>query len=118
MVDTMRAERFYADSKTIVVDDIPIPQPGPGEVLVKVAFCEICHSDLSLINGTFSPQLPVVTQGHEAAGTIARLGAGVTGWAEGDRVIVAAGRPCMTCPQLQTQQHDELSSRAVDGVRT
>jgi D-arabinose 1-dehydrogenase-like Zn-dependent alcohol dehydrogenase len=101
MVDTMRAERFYADSKTIVVDDIPIPQPGPGEVLVKVAFCGICHSDLSLINGTFPPQRPVVTQGHEASGTIARLGAGVTGWAEGDRVVVAAGRPCTTCPNCR-----------------
>jgi D-arabinose 1-dehydrogenase-like Zn-dependent alcohol dehydrogenase len=41
MVDTMRAERFYADSKTIVVEDIPIPQPGPGDVLVKVACCGI-----------------------------------------------------------------------------
>src|SRR6201991_3655686 len=98
MVDTMRAERFYADSKAIAVEDIPIPEPGAGEVLVKVAFCGICHSALSLINGTFSPQLPVVTQGHEASGTIARLGTGVTGWAEGDRVIVAAGKPCMTCP--------------------
>jgi D-arabinose 1-dehydrogenase-like Zn-dependent alcohol dehydrogenase len=45
MVDTMRAERFYADSKIIAVEDIPIPDPGPGEVLVKVAFCGICHSD-------------------------------------------------------------------------
>ncbi|WP_448334365.1 alcohol dehydrogenase catalytic domain-containing protein, partial [Streptomyces sp. DSM 41534] len=70
----------------------------PGEVLVKVAFCGICHSDLSLINGTFPAQAPVVTQGHEASGTIARLGPDVTGWAEGDRVIVAAGRPCMECP--------------------
>jgi D-arabinose 1-dehydrogenase-like Zn-dependent alcohol dehydrogenase len=59
MVDTMRAERFYADSKIIAVEDIPIPEPGPGEVLVKVAFCGICHSDLSLINGTFPPQQPV-----------------------------------------------------------
>src|ERR1700738_3738756 len=101
MVDTMRAERFYADSKTIVVEDIPIPEAGPGEVLVKVAFCGICHSDLSLINGPFPPQRPVVTQGHEASGTIARLGAGVTGWAEGDRVIVPAGRPCMTCPNCR-----------------
>src|ERR1700738_1444671 len=90
MVDTMRAERFYADSKTIVVEDIPIPEAGPGEVLVKVAFCGICHSDLSLINGTFPPQRPVGTQG-----------AGVTGWAEGDRVIVPAGRPCMTCPNCR-----------------
>jgi D-arabinose 1-dehydrogenase-like Zn-dependent alcohol dehydrogenase len=79
---TMRAERFYADTKTVVVEDVPIPEPGTGEVLVKVAFCGICHSDLSLINGTFPAQAPVVTQGHEASGTIAKLGPGVTGWAE------------------------------------
>jgi D-arabinose 1-dehydrogenase-like Zn-dependent alcohol dehydrogenase len=98
---TMRAERFYADTKKVVLEDVPIPDPGPGEVLVKVAFCGICHSDLSLINGTFPAQLPVVTQGHEASGTIAKLGPGVTGWAEGDRVIVAAGRPCQRCPNCR-----------------
>ncbi|MGZ8818304.1 MAG: zinc-binding dehydrogenase, partial [Mycobacterium sp.] len=97
MVDTMRAQRFYADSKTIAVEDVPIPEPGPGEVLVKVAFCGICHSDLSLINGTFPVMRPVVTQGHEASGTIAKLGPDVTGWTEGDRVVVAAGRPCTQC---------------------
>jgi D-arabinose 1-dehydrogenase-like Zn-dependent alcohol dehydrogenase len=94
---TMRAERFYADTKAVVLEDVPIPEPGDGEVLVKVAFCGICHSDLSLINGTFPAQRPVVTQGHEASGTIAELGPGVTGWSEGDRVVVAAGRPCGTC---------------------
>ncbi len=93
----MRAERFYADTKTVVLEDVPIPSPGPGEVLVKVAFCGICHSDVSLVNGTFPAQRPVVTQGHEAAGTIAELGEGVTGWSEGDRVVVAAGRPCLGC---------------------
>jgi D-arabinose 1-dehydrogenase-like Zn-dependent alcohol dehydrogenase len=98
MVSTMRAERFYADTKTPAVEDIPIPEPGPGEMLVKVAFCGICHSDLSLINGTFPTQLPVVTQGHEASGTIAKLGPGVTGWSEGDRVVLAAGKPCLQCP--------------------
>ena len=97
MVDTMRAQRFYADTKAFAVEDVPIPEPGPGEVLVKVAFCGICHSDLSLINGTFPAMRPVVTQGHEASGTIAKLGPDVTGWAEGDRVVVAAGRPCTQC---------------------
>ncbi len=101
MATTMRAERFYAETKTVVVEDVPIPQPGPGEVLVKVAFCGICHSDLSLINGTFPAQLPVVTQGHEASGTIAELGPGVTGWSVGDRVVVAAGRPCGDCPNCR-----------------
>ena len=98
MVATMRAERFYADTKTVALEDIPIPEPGPGEVLVRVAFCGICHSDLSLIDGTFPAQLPVVTQGHEASGTISKLGRDVTGWAEGDRVIMAAGRACRGCP--------------------
>ena len=98
---TMRAERFYADTKTVVVEDVPVPEPGPGEVLVKVAFCGICHSDLSLINGTFPAQRPVVIQGHEASGTIAKLGPGVAGWSEGDRVVVAAGRPCGDCPNCR-----------------
>ena len=97
MTRTMRAQRLNTDTKTFTVEDVPVPEPGPGEVLVKVAFCGICHSDLSLINGTFPAFLPVVTQGHEASGTIAELGPGVTGWSEGDRVIVAAGRPCEQC---------------------
>jgi D-arabinose 1-dehydrogenase-like Zn-dependent alcohol dehydrogenase len=97
MTRTMRAERFYAETKTIVVEDVPIPEPGPGEVLVKIAFCGICHSDLSLISGAFPAQRPVVTQGHEASGTIAKLGPDVDGWSEGDRVVVAAGRPCGDC---------------------
>lgn len=121
MAETMRAERFYADTKTVALEDVPIPEPGPGEVLVKVAFCGICHSDLSLINGTFPPQRPVVTQGHEASGTIARLGPGVTGWSEGDRVVVAAGRPCLTCANCRRGEvanclKTQLMAFAYDGA--
>ena len=93
------------------------PSRGAGEVLVKVAFCGICHSDLSLINGTFPTQLPVVTQGHEASGTIAKLGPGVTGWAEGDRVIVAAGRPCQKCPNCRRGDVVNCLTNPVDGLR-
>ncbi|MHA7653557.1 zinc-binding dehydrogenase [Mycobacterium sp. ML4] len=121
MTATMRAERFYADTKNVVLEDVPIPEPGPGEVLVKVAFCGICHSDLSLINGTFPPQAPVVTQGHEASGTIAKLGPEVTGWSEGDRVVVAAGRPCQACPncrrgELSNCLRIQLMAFAYDGA--
>jgi D-arabinose 1-dehydrogenase-like Zn-dependent alcohol dehydrogenase len=97
----MRAQRFYAETKTFAVEDVPVPEPGLGEVLVKVEYCGICHSDLSLINGTFPAQLPVVTQGHEASGTVAKLGAGVTGWSVGDRVVLAAGKPCQECPNCR-----------------
>jgi D-arabinose 1-dehydrogenase-like Zn-dependent alcohol dehydrogenase len=48
MAATTRAERFYGDTKTVALEDVPIPDPGPGEVLVKAAFRGICHSDLSL----------------------------------------------------------------------
>ena len=121
MTDTMRAQRLYTDTKTIAVEDVPIPVPGPGEVLVKVAFCGICHSDLSLINGTFPAFLPVVTQGHEASGTVAALGPGVTGWAEGDRVTVPAGRPCLECPDCLRGnsagcRHVRLMAFAYDGA--
>lgn len=101
MTPTMRAERFYADAKRVALEDVPIPEPGPGEVRVKVAYCGICHSDLSLINGTFPTQVPVVTQGHEASGTIDKLGTDVAGWAEGDRVVLAAGKPCQQCPNCR-----------------
>ena len=65
MAETMLAERFYAKDHSIHLEEIPIPEPGPGEVLMKVAYCGICHSDLSLINGNFPPSLPVVTQGRQ-----------------------------------------------------
>src|SRR3954468_10341055 len=99
MAGTMRAQRFYKATREWAVEDVPIPQPGPGEVLIKVAYCGICHSDLSLIDGVFGGiDVPdVVTQGHEASGVVAALGPGVAGWAEGDRVIPAAGRPCGVC---------------------
>jgi D-arabinose 1-dehydrogenase-like Zn-dependent alcohol dehydrogenase len=73
-------------------------------VLVKVEFCGICHSDLSLIDGTIPALLPEVTQGHEASGTIAKVGAGVTGWTEGDRVVPSAGRPCAATAAAETSR--------------
>ena len=97
MTETMRAERLNLETKEVTVEDVPIPEPGPGEVLIKVEYCGICHSDISLTNGTLPSSLPVVTQGHEASGTIAGIGAGVSGWDLGDRVIPSAGRPCTKC---------------------
>lgn len=97
MADTMLAERFYTKERAIRLEQVPIPDPGPGQVLIKVAYCGICHSDLSLIHGNFPSSLDVVTQGHECAGTIVKLGPGVHGWEEGDHVIPSAGRPCLKC---------------------
>ncbi|MFE7132169.1 zinc-binding dehydrogenase [Streptomyces sp. NPDC057638] len=116
----MRAQRFYADTRKFTVEDVPVPEPGPGEVLVKIAYCGICHSDLSLISGVVASQLPVVTQGHEASGVISGIGPDVRGWNVGDRVVVAAGRYCGACPfcregNLMSCARIELMAFAYDG---
>ncbi len=113
----MRAQRFYADTKTFAVEDVPIPEPGPGEVLVKVAFCGICHSDLSLINGTFPAQVPVVTQGHEASGTIAKLGPGVTRLGRGRSGGRGRRAAVPGLPELRARRLRQLPADPVDGVR-
>lgn len=78
---TMRAARFDRASRQLTVQDVPIPQPGPGEVLVRVEACGICLSDVHMIAGTFPPpSLEQVTPGHEAAGTIEQVGPSVPLW--------------------------------------
>ncbi len=98
---TMRAARFDFASRQLMVQDVPVPQPGPGEVLVRVGACGICLSDVHIMDGALGPQPldwpQVVTPGHEAAGTIERLGPGVPFWQPGQRVVLAAGRNCGFC---------------------
>ncbi|MCW7941428.1 zinc-binding dehydrogenase, partial [Streptomyces hygroscopicus] len=96
-MNTMRAARFDPATRRLTVQDVPTPSPAPGQALVKVAACGICHSDLSLLNGIFRTELPTITPGHEAAGTVARLGGPTPGWEVGDRVVLHAGRACRTC---------------------
>ena len=94
----MRAVRFIGIGKPLEIVDVPDPQPGPGEVVVKVAACGICASDLHTMDGTLPVRTPPpVTPGHEASGTIAAMGSGVVGWTEGDRVTMYAGKPCGEC---------------------
>lgn len=93
----MRAARFEAATSSLTVVDVPVPTPGPSEVLVKVMACGICLSDVHLIDGSLPGSLPVVTPGHEAAGLVERAGERVSGWRTGDRVLLGAGRACGSC---------------------
>jgi propanol-preferring alcohol dehydrogenase len=82
-----------------VLTDVPVPEPGPGEVLLKVAAAGLCHSDLHLMewpDGVLPYDLPF-TLGHENAGHVAAVGSGVTGLAEGDAVIVYGPWGCGSC---------------------
>jgi 6-hydroxycyclohex-1-ene-1-carbonyl-CoA dehydrogenase len=94
----MKAAVFKEPNKPLAIEDVPMPEPGPGEVLVKVAACGACHTDLHYIDhGTPTFKKPPLILGHEASGTIAGLGAGVTEWSEGDRVLLSTIFPCGTC---------------------
>lgn len=81
----------------IEVSDWPEPTAGPGQVLLRVAACGVCHRDLIDRDGKYPfMRRPVVT-GHELAGTVEALGAGVDGFAVGDRVAVVHRAPCGAC---------------------
>ena len=91
---TMRAA-VYKGSSTVEVEQVPVPSIGPGEVLIRVESCGICHTDLKKVAYDLLP--PPRIYGHETAGVIAKVGAGVTQYAPGDRVIVFHHIPCGWC---------------------
>ncbi|HJN14020.1 MAG TPA: zinc-dependent alcohol dehydrogenase family protein [Armatimonadota bacterium] len=85
----------------IMIEDAPVPEPGLGEALVKVAACGICGTDLKINEGHYLGSLPM-TPGHEFAGVISALGAGVTGIDLGDRVAINPNLPCRRCSFCRT----------------
>ncbi len=93
----MLAARFHGGPDGLRVEEVPVPDPGPGEVLVEVAACGLCGSDAHFLDGMPVPAPLPLTLGHEPAGTIAALGEGVKGWAVGDRVAVGIGPGCGAC---------------------
>jgi S-(hydroxymethyl)glutathione dehydrogenase/alcohol dehydrogenase len=91
-----RAAVVSAVGGEIEIRDVVLPELGPGQVKVRVAAAGICHSDLSMVNGTLRPTFPLVL-GHEAAGTVSEVGSGVTNVSAGDRVVVNWAPPCRRC---------------------
>ncbi|MFE2292451.1 zinc-binding dehydrogenase [Streptomyces sp. NPDC059452] len=93
-MERMRAARLHLPTRTLSVQEVARPVPGPGEVLVKVGAAGVCLSDVHLVDGTLTPlylEGDLVTLGHEVAGTVDTPGPGVTGWTAGQRVVLQAG---------------------------
>jgi Zn-dependent alcohol dehydrogenase len=86
----------YADSRPLTVTELELAPPGPGELLVRVRAAGLCHSDLSVIDGS-RPRVMPMALGHEAAGEVVETGAGVSGFAPGDRVILTFVPICGGC---------------------
>ncbi|MFA6443737.1 MAG: Zn-dependent alcohol dehydrogenase [Sterolibacterium sp.] len=87
--------------KPVAVETIAVEAPHHGEVMIKLAACGVCHSDLSATNGTIPFPMPVVL-GHEGAGVVVEVGAGVTDYAVGDHVVSSFVSMCGKCRYCQT----------------
>jgi L-iditol 2-dehydrogenase len=85
----------YRGAGSVIVEQVPVPEIGAGEVLIRVAACGVCGTDIKKIHHGFLP--PPQIFGHEMAGTVAAVGAGVTRWRPGDRVLSFHHVPCGAC---------------------
>ncbi|WP_327429595.1 alcohol dehydrogenase catalytic domain-containing protein [Streptomyces sp. NBC_01236] len=89
---------IFDGERTQVVDDLEIRDPGPGEVLVAISAAGLCHSDLSVVDGTIPFPVPVVL-GHEGAGVVEAVGVGVTHVQPGDHVSLSTLANCGACAE-------------------
>ncbi len=78
-----------AERHPLVLRDVPVPEPGPGQVRVRVRVCGLCRTDLHVVEGDLPPATRPIIPGHEVVGIVDRLGRGVHGLREGDRVGIA-----------------------------
>ncbi|MFG3120506.1 zinc-binding dehydrogenase [Streptomyces sp. NPDC048201] len=113
-MDTMLAGRLHLPSGAFHVEEVPVPVPGPGEVLIEVRAAGVCLSDVHLIDGSLKPfgHVEDLTLGHEVAGVVHTLGPGLLGdWTPGTRVALQAGQSCGTCANCRRRRSPCLDSR-------
>lgn len=107
--------RAFGEPEVLEYGEVPRPAPGPGEVLIEIGCCGVCHLDLILRKGMRSRVKPPRIIGHELAGTVAEVGEGVEGFAPGDRVASFNFQACGECedcrrgrPSLCRQTHGDI----------
>ena len=96
ILNEMGRSRPYANSKPLVVEEVDLDPPGPGELLVKIKATGLCHSDLSVINGDRPRPMPMIL-GHEAAGEVVECGPGISDLKPDDQVVMAFVPSCGSC---------------------
>jgi len=107
---------LLSDYSHLEIADLPAPEPGPEEVLVRVEACGICGSDVHGYDGSSGRRIPPIVMGHEAAGTVAAVGAGVHEYAAGDRVTFDSTVYCGGCEYCSRGEVNLCDNRQVIGV--
>ena len=102
--------------KKLEYTDVPDPEIGPDEVLIRVKSCGICGSDVHGYDGSTGRRRPPVIMGHEASGIIERIGESVKGWQPGDRVTFDSTIYCNECESCRRGYVNLCSNRKVVGV--
>ncbi len=108
----------YQGPGKVVVEERPVPSPGPGEVLVEVDHCGICGSDIHLLHEGWAGDRPGLVAGHEFTGRIVALGDGVAGWATGEEVVAGSSPRCGRCRRCLEDKPSQCENRdgsIVDG---
>ena len=112
----MRAAIFHGPNQPLRIEDYPTPAIKPHEVLVKVAACGVCHTDLHYIDhGVPTFKKPPLILGHEASGTIAQVGNDVKNFKEGERVLLPAVLTCGTCEFCRTGRENICQTMTMFG---
>jgi len=109
---------LLSEYNRLEVVDVPMPRPGRDEVLVRVEACGICGSDVHGYDGSSGRRIPPIVMGHEAAGTVAAVGAGASGAHEGDRVTFDSTIYCGECEYCRRGELNLCQRRQVLGVST
>ena len=116
----MRAHRLTTpgpvEGNPLELEQLPVTQPGPGQLLLRVRTCGVCHTDLHLVEGDIRPPELPRTPGHQVVGDVAVLGPQVQGWAVGDRCGLAwLHRACGDCPYCRRDQENLCQQAAFTG---
>ncbi len=113
---TMKAAVFYGPNQPLVVEEVPRPEPGSGELLIKIAACGVCHTDMHYIDhGVPTFKKPPLILGHEPSGIVAGVGQGASGFKEGDRVLLPAVLTCGACEACRTGRENICENNIMFG---
>jgi len=112
----MKAAIFHGSGQPLTIEEVPTPRPGPGEIVLKVAACGVCHTDLHYLDhGVPTAKTPPMILGHEPSGIVAAVGAGVSNFQEGDRVLLPAVYTCGSCEACRRGRENICSSMVMFG---
>jgi 6-hydroxycyclohex-1-ene-1-carbonyl-CoA dehydrogenase len=115
----MKAAVFHGNGKPLTIEEMPVPEPKAGEILLRVAACGLCHTDLHYLDhGVATFMAPPIILGHEAAGTVARLGPGVTGFKDGEHVLAPSVWACGRCRFCRAGRENLCTDLVMPGNHT